>query len=202
LTFGRKKSKSDACTGIGFFMRLALALELTHNIASTPNAIVGLDSLLDPSLVEQALEQAGVATPTQAAFAAGNDALVRDLHGLFSTHVGLGCGQHYIPLIERKPGALRNGAPFADLLKPLLPLKRGLRRHSNCDRVMTEVLAAVPHICPSARAVEPCYFTCCPGCDHGVAGSADTPLPHRRNGQRVLTPTTQQLGRPDEDQIT
>jgi hypothetical protein len=22
--------------------------------------------------------------------------------------------QHYIPLIERKPGALRNGAPFAD----------------------------------------------------------------------------------------
>ncbi len=23
--------------------------------------------------------------------------------------------QHYIPLIERKPGALRNGAPFADI---------------------------------------------------------------------------------------
>ncbi|MVW87129.1 IS4 family transposase [Pseudomonas sp. PB101] len=43
-------------------MRLARALELTHNIASTPNSIEGLDSLLDPSLVEQALEQAGVAT--------------------------------------------------------------------------------------------------------------------------------------------
>ncbi|WP_268877979.1 transposase domain-containing protein [Pseudomonas ogarae] len=45
-------------------MRLALALVLvlTHNIASTPNSIEGLDSLLDPSLVEQALEQAGVAT--------------------------------------------------------------------------------------------------------------------------------------------
>jgi hypothetical protein len=27
--------------------------------------------------------------------------------------------RHYIPLIERKPGALRNGAPFADLPKPL-----------------------------------------------------------------------------------
>lgn len=39
-------------------MRLARALELTHNIASTPNSIEGLDSLLDPSLVEQALEQA------------------------------------------------------------------------------------------------------------------------------------------------
>ncbi|WP_454566137.1 IS4 family transposase, partial [Pseudomonas sp. AIG] len=43
-------------------MRLSRALELTHNIASTPSAIEGLDSLLDPSLVEQALEQAGVAT--------------------------------------------------------------------------------------------------------------------------------------------
>ena len=43
-------------------MRLARALELTHNIASTPNSIEGLDSLLDPSLVEKALEQAGVAT--------------------------------------------------------------------------------------------------------------------------------------------
>jgi hypothetical protein len=26
--------------------------------------------------------------------------------------------QHYVPLIERKPGALRNGAPFADLGSP------------------------------------------------------------------------------------
>jgi hypothetical protein len=63
LTFGRKKSKSDACIGIGFFMRLARAVELTHIIASPPNSIEGLDSLLDPALVEQALEQAGVATP-------------------------------------------------------------------------------------------------------------------------------------------
>ncbi len=43
-------------------MRLARALELTHNIASTPKSIERLDSLLDPALVEQALEQAGVAT--------------------------------------------------------------------------------------------------------------------------------------------
>lgn len=43
-------------------MRLARALELTHNIASTPNSIEELDSSLDASLVEQALEQAGIAT--------------------------------------------------------------------------------------------------------------------------------------------
>jgi len=28
--------------------------------------------------------------------------------------------QHYIPLLERKPGALRNGAPFAEMPAPLL----------------------------------------------------------------------------------
>ena len=52
--------------------------------------------------------------------------------------------QHYIPLVERKPGALRNGAPFADLPAPLLQLKLGLMRHAGGDRVMARVLAAVP----------------------------------------------------------
>ena len=52
--------------------------------------------------------------------------------------------QHYNPLIERKPETLRNGAPFAYLPKPLLLFKSGLRRHTNGDRVMRQVLAAVP----------------------------------------------------------
>jgi hypothetical protein len=52
--------------------------------------------------------------------------------------------QHYIPLVERKPGALRNGAPFADLPVPLKQLKLGLMRHAGGDRVMSQVLAAVP----------------------------------------------------------
>ena len=36
--------------------------------------------------------------------------------------------QHYLPLVERKPGALRNGAPFADLPAPLQQLRRALPR--------------------------------------------------------------------------
>jgi hypothetical protein len=52
--------------------------------------------------------------------------------------------QHYIPLVERKPGALRNGAPFADLPTPLQQLRRGLMRHPGGDQVMAQVLAAVP----------------------------------------------------------
>jgi hypothetical protein len=52
--------------------------------------------------------------------------------------------QHYIPLVQRKPGALRNGAPFADMPAPLIRLKQGLLRHAGGDKVMAQVLAAVP----------------------------------------------------------
>lgn len=52
--------------------------------------------------------------------------------------------QHYIPLVQRKPGALRNGAPFADLPEPLQRLRRGLLREDGGDRVMAKVLALVP----------------------------------------------------------
>ena len=52
--------------------------------------------------------------------------------------------QHYIPLVQRKPGALRNGAPFADMPEPLLRLRQGLLRHAGGDKIMAQVLAAVP----------------------------------------------------------
>ncbi len=52
--------------------------------------------------------------------------------------------QHYIPLIQRKPGALRNGAPFADMPVPLQHLRTLLLRREGGDRVMAKVLAEVP----------------------------------------------------------
>jgi transposase len=52
--------------------------------------------------------------------------------------------QHYIPLLERKPGALRNGAPFAEMPEPLQQLRRALLRREGGDRVMAQVLAAIP----------------------------------------------------------
>ncbi len=52
--------------------------------------------------------------------------------------------QHYIPLIERKPGALRNGAPFADMPAPLQRLRSVLLKREGGDRIMATVLAAVP----------------------------------------------------------
>lgn len=52
--------------------------------------------------------------------------------------------QHYIALIETKPGALRNGAPFREMPASLQTLQRHLLRHAGGDRVMAQVLAAVP----------------------------------------------------------
>jgi transposase len=52
--------------------------------------------------------------------------------------------QHYIELVQRKPGALRNGTPFLDLPPALLMLRQSLLRHPGGDRVMAQVLAVVP----------------------------------------------------------
>ena len=51
---------------------------------------------------------------------------------------------HYVPLIERKPGALRNGAPFGGLPDALRILQLALLRRPGGDRVMADVLACVP----------------------------------------------------------
>lgn len=51
---------------------------------------------------------------------------------------------HYISLIERKPGALRNGAPFKTMPEPLKLLQDQLLRHPGGDRVMAQVLTAIP----------------------------------------------------------
>ena len=52
--------------------------------------------------------------------------------------------RHYISLIVKKPGALRNGAPFATMPEPLTRLQGCLLKHPGGDRVMAQVLAAVP----------------------------------------------------------
>jgi transposase len=53
---------------------------------------------------------------------------------------------HYLPALERKPGALRNGAPFQDWPLPecMLRLRTALERHADWDRQFVAVLAQVP----------------------------------------------------------
>jgi hypothetical protein len=52
---------------------------------------------------------------------------------------------HYVPVLTRKPGALRNGAPFKDWpLPPSLECVRGkLKGSDDGDRQMVKILAAV-----------------------------------------------------------
>lgn len=52
---------------------------------------------------------------------------------------------HYVPALERKPGALRNGAPFKDwnLPEPMTRLRERLARHSDGDRQFVEILSMV-----------------------------------------------------------
>jgi len=52
--------------------------------------------------------------------------------------------QHYISLLERKPGGLRNGAPFETMPAAFKQLQAILMRKSGGDAVMAQVLAAVP----------------------------------------------------------
>ncbi len=52
---------------------------------------------------------------------------------------------HYLPVLARKPGALRNGAPFRhwDLPAPLAQMRARLSRMPGGDRQFVEILAAV-----------------------------------------------------------
>jgi transposase len=52
---------------------------------------------------------------------------------------------HYVPLLQKKPGALRNGAPFQnwELPTPLQKVRRHLTQRSGGDRECVQVLLAI-----------------------------------------------------------
>jgi hypothetical protein len=53
---------------------------------------------------------------------------------------------HYVPVLARKPGALRNGAPFRDWVLPaaMAKVRQRLKMVSDGDRQMVAILACVP----------------------------------------------------------
>ena len=52
---------------------------------------------------------------------------------------------HYLPVLRKKPGALRNGAPFKDWALPqaMARIQRKLGKFDNGDRQMVDILSAV-----------------------------------------------------------
>jgi hypothetical protein len=96
---------------------------------------------------------------------------------------------HYVPVLARKPGALRNGAPFKDWVLPtsLARVRRKLGRSDDGDRQMVEILTAV--LSDGLSAVE---AACADALAEGVH-SADiilNILARRREVVRPLTITT------------
>ena len=53
--------------------------------------------------------------------------------------------RHYLAVIQRKPGALRNGAPFAELPTAFRALQQHMLKTPGGDREMVEILALVLH---------------------------------------------------------
>ncbi|MDG0857673.1 Mu transposase domain-containing protein, partial [Roseateles puraquae] len=53
--------------------------------------------------------------------------------------------RHYLAVLQRKPGALRNGAPFTELPVAFKKLQTELLKKPGGDREMVEVLALVLH---------------------------------------------------------
>jgi hypothetical protein len=53
--------------------------------------------------------------------------------------------RHYLAVLQRKPGALRNGAPFAELPEAFRRLQQHLLKRPGGDREMVEILALVLH---------------------------------------------------------
>lgn len=100
---------------------------------------------------------------------------------------------HYVPVLTRKPGALRNGAPFKDWLLPasLERVRRKLKGSDDGDRQMVTVLSAV--LSDGLAAVE---AACREALDQGVhsAGVIVNILARKRDPAPLATiPTPESL---------
>lgn len=78
--------------------------------------------------------------------------------------------RHYLSVLQRKPGALRNGAPFNELPEGFKRLQAVLLKHPGGDREMAEILALVLHHDESAvlAAVEQALASEVPSKQHVI----------------------------------
>ena len=72
---------------------------------------------------------------------------------------------HYVPVLTRKPGALRNGAPFRDWVLPaaMAAIRRKLKGVSDGDKQMVSILS-----CVSADGIAAVDAACKEALDQGV----------------------------------
>ena len=100
--------------------------------------------------------------------------------------------RHYLAVVQRKPGALRNGAPFAELPEAFRTLQQHLLKKPGGDREMVDILALVLQHDEDAvlLAVEMALETGVPTKTHVLN------LLHRLVDGKSLTPPTLDAPRP------
>lgn len=76
---------------------------------------------------------------------AGNQVIARHKRR-FTRNVSYFEPWHYVPLLKRKPGALRDGAPFVawELPEPMIKIKDAYLKHKGGDREFVDLLMLVP----------------------------------------------------------
>lgn len=91
---------------------------------------------------------------------------------------------HYVPVLARKPGALRNGAPFKDWLLPrsIAKVRSKLAGSDDGDRQMVKILTAV-----LTDGIEQVEIACAEALSAGIA-SADVVLNVLARQQQEATP--------------
>jgi hypothetical protein len=72
---------------------------------------------------------------------------------------------HYVGVLQRKPGALRNGAPFRDwqLPEPLVAMRQALEARADGDRQFVGILGAIP-----TYGLEPVVAACTEALEMGA----------------------------------
>lgn len=102
--------------------------------------------------------------------------------------------RHYLAVLQRKPGALRNGAPFQELPEAFKRLQALLGKRDGGDREMVEILALVMHHDEQAvlTAVELALESGMPSKLHilnllGRLTEASPPAPVHTSGHLVLS---------------
>jgi len=102
---------------------------------------------------------------------------------------------HYVPVLARKPGALRNGAPFKDWMLPpaMAAVRRKLKGSDDGDRQMVQILT-----CVAADGLAAVEAACREALDQGVhsAPVVINILARRRDpmpAPLLLTPTALRL---------
>jgi len=95
---------------------------------------------------------------------------------------------HYLPVLQRKPGALRNGAPFKhwDLPRALQRMGERLKKHADWDRQFVAILSNVPQYGLEAVNL---------ACDEALASGATS-------ADVVLNILSRQASPPDPGPIT